>query len=110
MFTFNLKFSNGFIFSVQHYTEEDTLPKTELKRKKPSPSTVKRNKFRIQEFIEKKKTSSNETPSSDVPGESPDVPRVETSKNSVPGESPDVPLVETSKKSGPGESPDVPLV
>jgi hypothetical protein len=64
----------------------------------------------MQEFIEKKKTSSNGTTSSDIPGESPDVPCVETTKNSVPGESPDWPLVETSKKCGPGESPDVPLV
>ena len=110
MFTFNLKFSNGFTFQFSTTEKRNTLPKTESKRKKPSPSTVKRNNIRMQEFIEKKKTSSNETTSSDVPGESPDVPSVETSKNSVPGESPDVPLVETSKKIGPGESPDVPLV
>ena len=61
----------------------------------------------MQEFIEKKKTSSNKTTYSDVSGESLDVPCVETTKISVPGESPDVPLVETSKKSGTGESPDV---
>ena len=110
IFTFTLKFSNGFTFQFSTTKKRNTLPKTEFKRKMPSPSTVKRNNIRMKEFIEKKKTSSNETTSSDIPGESPDVPCVETTKNSVPGESPDEPLVETSKKCGPGESPDVPLV
>ena len=93
MFFFNLKFSNGFNFEFSTVEKRNTIHKTEKKIKKPSPSTLKRNKKRMLEFIEKKKTSSNDTPSEEAPGESSNLPPVETTEESVSGEPSDVPLV-----------------
>ena len=70
MFSFNLKFSNCFNFEFSTVEKRNTLHKTEKKIKKPLPSTLKRNQKRMLDFIEKKKTSSNDTPSEEAPGES----------------------------------------
>ena len=61
--------------------------------KNPSPRTLKRNKKRKLEFIEKKKTSSNDTPSEEAPGESSNLPPMETTEESVSVEPSDVPLL-----------------
>jgi hypothetical protein len=93
MFSFNLKFSNGFNFKFSTVEKRNTLHKNEQKMKKPSPSTLRRNRKRMQEFIEKKKSSSNDTASAEATGESSKLPPGETTQEHVSGEPSDVPLV-----------------
>ena len=93
MFSFNLKFSNGFNFKFSTVEKRNTLHKNEQKMKKPSPSTLRRNRKRMQEFIEKKKSSSNDTASAEATGESSKLPPGETTQERASGEPSDVPLV-----------------
>ena len=93
MFSLNLKFSNGFNFEFCTVEKRNTLHKNEQKIKKPSQSTLRRNRKRMQEFIEKKKKSSNDTASAEATGGPSNLPPVETTKESVSGEPSDVSLV-----------------
>jgi hypothetical protein len=49
--------------------------------KKPSPSTLRKNRKRMQEFIEKKKSSNNDTASAEATGESSKLPPGKPHKN-----------------------------
>ena len=67
-FFFNLKLSNGFIFNFCNTEKRNSLLDNNKQKKKPSPSTLARNKLRMEKFIEKKKASdlnTNSGPSKD---------------------------------------------
>ena len=56
-FSFHLKMSNGFNFNFCNTEKRNSLLKDSKLKKKPSPSTLARNKIRIEKFIAKKKAS-----------------------------------------------------
>ena len=60
-FTFNLKLSNGFIFNFCNNEKRNSLLENNMKKKKPSPSTLARNKIRMEKFIAMKKASAPNT-------------------------------------------------
>ena len=56
-FFFNLKLSNGFIFNFCNTEKRNSLLDNNKQKKKPSPSTLARNKICMEKFIAKKKAS-----------------------------------------------------
>ena len=60
-FTLNLKLSNGFIFNFFNNEKRNSLLENNMKKRKPSPSTLARNKIRMEKFIAMKKASAPNT-------------------------------------------------
>ena len=56
-FSFHIKMSNGFNFNFCNTEKRNSLLKDSKLKKKPSPSTLARNKIRMEKFIAKKKAS-----------------------------------------------------
>ena len=61
-FSMTVKLGNGFNFDFRNIIEKE-FPQMMKQKKKPSPSTVKRNQLRMKTFIDKKKASVIETSS-----------------------------------------------
>ena len=56
-FSFHLKMSHGFVFNFCNTEKRISLLKDNKLKKKPSPSTLARNKLRMEKFIAMKKAS-----------------------------------------------------
>ena len=61
-FSITVKLGNGFNFDFRNIIEKE-FPQMMKQKKKPSPSTVKRNQLRMKKFIDKKKALVIETSS-----------------------------------------------
>ena len=103
--SFSLKLGSTFSFNLDTRSKATNFNEIVKKKNKPSPSTVKRNKKRMEKFIEKKKTSSLETIPQVVSVKSTDLPTVDATGDSLV-----VPAVKTVDRDIPGNLPDVPLV
>ena len=55
-FSFHLKMSNGFVFNFSNTEKRNSLLKDTKLKKKSSPSTLARNKTRMDKFIATKKS------------------------------------------------------
>ena len=67
-FSFHLKMSNGFVFNFSNTEKRNSLLKDTKLKKTSSPSTLARNKTRMEKFIAIKKSSAlnaNSDPSTD---------------------------------------------
>ena len=60
-FSFNLKLSNGFIFNFCNTEKRISLLENKNQKKKLSPSTLARNKLRMEKFVAMKKASTLNT-------------------------------------------------
>lgn len=108
-FSFSLKLGSTFTFNLDTREKATTSVEIVKKSKKPSPSTVRRNRKRMEIFIEKKKSLSLEAISNVDNVESIDLPTVHNTESRASGESPEVPLEEIFKNSIPGGLPEGPL-
>ena len=55
-FTLNLELSNGFIFNFCNNEKRNSLLVNNIKKKKPSPSTLARNKIRMKKVYQKEES------------------------------------------------------
>lgn len=60
-FKFFVKIGNSFVFNLSSKESGTSSSINENRKKKPSPSTKRRNAVRLHEFLEKKNTSTKET-------------------------------------------------